>query len=337
LVLECGIKASMNKSQCYLIYGLDTYRSTRALKAIQNRFLAKQNSMTDLVVYDMEETKLETVKQTLLTVPFFVSHRLFVLKNTFSCPKATLDALLTLLAQLSSSTVVVFYEPGTCDKRLGLYQWLIKNASVQEYAPPTGSELNNWIQTVARTHAVEIDSQAIAFFTQYFGQNTWLLALELGKVASYCLSCGRKMITAMDCEAMCLAQSEESLFKLTDALRDRGLNVAIRLYRQFVTVHDPMYMAATLASQIRTLAKVVLCLKMGLTAPPLIAQKTKLNPYVVKLALPLAKKLANRSLKLAYANLIEFDASVKEGRVPGDLAVLLLIINLHGNLKEVRN
>ncbi len=147
------------------------------------------------------------------------------------------------------------------------------------------------------------------------------------------MSQGRNKIEASDVESLCAAHYDGSLFELTNALRDRNIKVAISLYRHFITREDPMLLAATLASQIRTLAKIYLCNKGGEQSHEAIARKTKLNPYVVKLTAPLAQKMTNQILRQAYDTLLWFDSSVKAGRVASDLGVLLLIVRLHDNLK----
>ncbi|HEY1074226.1 MAG TPA: DNA polymerase III subunit delta [Patescibacteria group bacterium] len=320
--------------QCYFIHGGDTLSSYRALKAIETRFLKNQDSLSDFIVYDLEDVSLDTLKQSLLTTPFLVTHRMFVLKNVFSASKATQEGIVALLPTISDSTFVVIYESKSPDKRLSLYSWLTKHVKNDEHAVPQGAELIRRIQQIAQNYGVTVAPSASQFLGLHYGHNTWQLDLEIRKLACAGLSRGKQAITDVEIKELSLAQHEEPAFALMDALRDGNLPQAIRLYRSLITHADPMLLAGTLASQIRTWAKIVACLQTGDTRMESIAQRSGVKPFVVKLSLPLARTLSIVSLKRCYRSLIRFDREVKDGSTPGSLGILLLIVRLHDTLNK---
>jgi DNA polymerase-3 subunit delta len=324
----------MAKSFCIFIFGPDTFQSHRAMKAIERRFLAQSDSLTDLTRLDMEETSLDVLKQSLLAIPFLVSHRLFILKNCFSAPKATQQGLVDLLEHATNSTVVVIYEPKAPDKRLSLYQWLMKQAKIQEFPQPSGLKLTTLIQSMAKEAGVTIAPAAVQLLATHQANDTWRLNLEIQKLACAALAGNRTMITAGEVTEFACFEDEASLFHLTDSLRDGRLKESIQLYRQLIVQEDPMLLAATLGSQIRTLAKIKLCLKQGITGGNAIARASALNPYVVKLSLASAETLSSHAIKQSYAELIRFDTQVKNGLVTGELGLLLLLFRLHGTLNK---
>jgi DNA polymerase III subunit delta len=322
----------MVKNQCILIHGADQYRSEKAVKAIKQRFLAKQDSMSDLITYDLEQVSLETLKQALLTIPFLVSHRLFILRHAFLAPKATLDGLVPLLSQIAPSTVVVFYETKPADKRFSLYQWLTKHATVQTYNVPIGTVLTEWIITLGQGYGVTITMPAARLLAEYYGQDTLRLAQEIQKIANYSCSLRQERVDESSVAALCAPESDSAIFRLTDALRERNVTAGISLFRQIITQEDPILITATLASHIRTIAKIWLCLHQNITTASAIAQAAKLNPFVVKLALPLARRLTQSRLNQAYRHLVWADSGLKDGSLSGEVGVLLLIVRLHDTL-----
>lgn len=320
--------------QFHLIYGPDTYQSYKTLQAIKLRFSKKQtDSFADLVTYDMEDTPLDTLRQALLTMPFFVTHRLFILKHTFNAPKATLQGIVDLLPTIGKTTVVVFYESKACDQRLGLFQWLKKNATMHEFPLLQGRELLQRIEELAKESKVQIDPEAARRLALYFPDATWQLALEVQKLGQYALARNNGTITKEAVALLCVSQSEESLFRLTDSIRDEKLASTVAVYRTLVEQEDPMLLAGTIGAAVRTVAKIALCLDRGISRSDAIAQSTKLNPYVIKLTLDLARRQTVQSLRASYRALIQFDRDVKEGRLPSDIGLLLLIIRLHGTLR----
>lgn len=319
--------------KCRLIHGPDTYHSRKALKAITNRFLSRPDSMADLATYDMEDASLESVKQQLLTIPFFVTHRLFIIKNLSQAPKATQEGVMALLPQVGDSTYVVLYENRAMDKKLSLYKWLEKNVKVETYTLPSGVELTKAVRNMAATYGANLDPQASTVLLEYFGSDLQLLDREVSKLASYVQSQGQTTITTASVSALCTLTSEESVFQLTDTLRQGSLKDLVKLYQVLVQKDDPLLIGGTVASQIRTLAKIILATNQGKSSADSIAQATKLHPYVVKLSLGLARSLSAKQIKKSYQQLLEFDTKVKNGSMPPNLGGLLLIIRLHDTLK----
>ena len=324
----------MDRKQCYFIFGADTHRTWQARKAIEARFLATPGSMIDFSVYDMEDTPLDTLKQSLLAIPFLVPHRLFVLKNTFTAPKSTLDQLADVLSHSAPTTVIIIYESQTVDKRLGCYKWLINHATVQEYPALTKDQLASRMTALARGCGVTIDSGARLLLAANESGDTRQMALEVAKLASYAQAIGTNTITQPMVEELSSLGHDYSRFKLTDAIRDGNGREAVALYRHFIFKEDAMLLAGSIGGQIRTLAKIFLAQKKGVTRPNAIAQASGLNPYVVKLAFPASSHLSTAKLQAAYRELVTFERNVKSGRATADLALLLLIIRLHDTLKE---
>lgn len=326
------------KRQCYFIYGADTYRAEQAVKAITTRFLSKPDSMYDFAQYDCDDTPLDKIKQTLLAVPFFVTHRLFVLKRPFALGKAKQEELVKLLETIGETTFVVLYEPGTPDRRVSLFQWLTKQTKCQDYPLPQGAALTSYIRDVAKSCNVTVAGPAIQQLSLYFASNTMQLAQEIHKLASACQSQGRTEINRTDVTELCQSTDEGSMFALGDALRQSSPVPLISLYRQQRQHEDPLAIAGFLASQIRTLAKIALAYQSGTRQPEAIARQTKLHPYVVKLAFPVASKLTVTQLQSCYQALVNFDRSAKNGSAPPELGLLLLIIHLHDTVigKEAR-
>ncbi len=322
------------KQQIYLLHGPDTYRSHHSLKAIENRFLQQAGSMVDFATYDMEETSIDTLKQAFLTIPFLVTHRLFVVKYALSQPKSIQEALAKLLQQLAPSTVVVLYEGKACDKRLSLYQWLAKEATLQEYAVLDEVKAAAWVKALVQSQGIIFSPDALRHFVSLYREDTWQLALESKKLACAVQSQKRNEILLTDIQHLCAQAPAISLFALTDALRDGHLSRLLTLYHELIIKEDPMVLAGTLGGLIRTVAKISICFEQGITRGDEIARRTKLNPYVIKLTLPLARKVSQPALRASYNRLIMFDRSVKEGLAPPALGVLLLIMRLHDTLKS---
>jgi DNA polymerase III delta subunit len=318
--------------QIFLLHGPDTYQSWQRLQAIRERFLAQAESGPDLREFDIPTTESQVLKQALLTVPFFVTHRLFILKSPFGASKDMQQVLLDLLSHLPLATVVVLYEPKLADGRTKLFQWLKAHATVHAFEMPEGVLLDRFIKESAGRAGVTIAGPALQVLAQTNAGDIWQLVNEVTKIALYVRSNNRSQIEIADMEAIGSSVTATSVFGLTDALRDGDLKKSLRFYQDLRRDQDPMATAGMVAAFVRNLAKIVL---VGTDRPQTeLAKITGLHPYVVKLTMPLAHQQTKQSLSQAYARLITFERDVKEGRLETSLALLLLVIRLSGTLNR---
>lgn len=309
-------------------YGSDTYRVAAAVRAIEARFLSKQDSMADLVKLDLSEVGIESLKQTMLTMPFLVSHRLFILRSPFNAPKAVQEELPKLLAMVSSSTVVVVVHVGTPDKRLGLYKWLQAQSKAQEFALPEPADLAKWVMELAQQRGLAISPVVAKVLASAFTSDTMQLYNEVLKLSAYAKSRGSGQISESDVMELCTLAESPSVFALTDAIRDGNVAKSLMLTRKLVEVEDPLMLAGAIASQVRTLAKLVMCRELGVAGQSQIASVSKLNPYVVKLSLSKASKLSKGVIRESYKELVRFDASAKDGTVAAPVGLSLMVVRL---------
>lgn len=323
-------------ARCRLIHGADNYRSKQVLAAIVARFRAQSHSLADCVTYDMEETSLEALGQTLLAQPFFVAKRLFILRRTFEAPKATLDGLPALLASLPPTTYVVCAEAKPCDKRLGLYGWLKTHGIENEHRAMSEGQLETWLISLARERALRWEGAALRLVIAYGGDNKsdrFRLESETDKLAYYARSRGENIITAEAVSRLCAPYPGTTLFGLTDSLRKGDLEDSLRQIRQ-MRHEEPLALAGLMASYVRSLVKLHLAACQGLTEETQLAAATGLKPYVVRLVWPAAKRIGVWQLRSAYDMLAKFDISVKRGIMPPDLGLVLLTLGLHATLKK---
>lgn len=323
---------SSAKSQIFLIHGADSRASWYKLQAIRNRFLTHSGSMPDLTELDLTEVTGAVLEQSMLSVPFFVTHRLFILKSPFSAPKTIQEKLVDLLPKIAPSTVVVFFEPQQADGRTKLWQLLKLQGTVYSHDIPEGAAARAYILELARSSAVTIDSGAVDLLMVAENLDTWKLEHEIRKIAAYCLSKGQAVITRQAVEEIGSLSTEVSVFGLTDSVRDGKLVQSIRLLKQLEVNQDPMALAGMVATVPRNLAKIVLA---GTDqSAQSIARLTGLHPYVATLTLSVAKKQTRQSILAAYDSLIKFETDVKTGLLPSSLALLLLIIRLGDSLNK---
>lgn len=310
------------------LHGGDSYSSWRQLKTIEARFLARDGAADDLIRFDLEETEPGAVVQALGTQPFFVSHRLCVVKNPFASRVAQ-ETLLGALPLTTPSTVVVLFEPQAADGRTKLWQWLKAHAKVYTNEVPKAG-LGEAIDSLAADVGVSVAPVAKRQLAAGVGSDSWRLATELAKLASYVLANGRTTIEPADMNVVGSLTPAVETFDLTNALRDGRLDRAIAALRRQTDV-EPMASAGLIASFVRQLAKVVLA-KPADSARQ-IAERSGVNPYVVSLLLPLARRLPPARTTDAYDHLLRFESEVKSGRLDAALALVLLVIRMSGTLK----
>lgn len=282
--------------------------------------------MADLTEYDLEQTDFAVLEQSLLSVPFFVTHRLFIISAVWSASKAIQEKLIALLGRIAPSTVVVLYENKQADGRTKLWQWCKANATLYTHDTPVDGALDICIGKCAAQFGVSVDRDVVRELASVQPVDTWWLYHEIHKLSAYAKS---RLLSTIDRSCLdgvgVLGQSI-SVFTLTDSLRDGKARKAVEALQQIGRDQDPIATAGMVVGLARTVAKCVLTGTHRSKAD--IAQATGLHPFVVGLTQPIAKRHTPKTLARIYEYAVIFERQVKSGLMPAQTALLLLVVRV---------
>ncbi len=165
-----------------------------------------------------------------------------------------------------------------------------------EFNPLKGPEIKKWIQEILKKQGIGIASPALAILEQRY-KDSFQMKLLLDLVCNYVYP--HTTISLTDIEAVAPTVSEETIFKLTDAVANNHKREAmILLERQLAYGADPYYLFSMILFQFRNM---------------LAPDRAGVHPFAAQKARTAAKRFADNALKRAYKNLYQLEIDAKTG------------------------
>jgi DNA polymerase III subunit delta len=244
-------------------------------------------------------------------VPFLAEKRLILVKHFLESNKPeALKDMAEKLKRVPDSSTIIFVEFKAPDKRTKLYKTLHKIGRLEECKPLVGQLLTDWIIEKAQSFGGKIDRNAATHLGVAIGSDAWRLNNEIQKLATYC---GDDPITKEVINKLICANTSTTIFKLTDALGQKRVKTAIKMFHDLMNKGEAIPMVfSMLVRQFRMLIQIGDLMNQGLSAGA-IAKRIKQHPYAVSSTMPQAKNYSQKDLKAIYEKLLIIDRDLKTG------------------------
>lgn len=346
----------------YLILGADSFRAREKLNELIAEFEAKDKGRMNLEIFDAENINANKVKAASQSLGFFSPARMIVIKNLFSeggiKEKEEISDYAIEMDKKKREVNFVFFEEKEIGKKgaAGGKEWsaLIKKGTLFNFVLMTEGEIKQWI--VNRVSAsggptqsnknsndgwkIKIAPRAVDKLALFVGGDLWRLSAEIEKLVLLKMDSsesGKKErvaeINEQDVEDLVKSDLPSNVFSTIDALARRDKKTALRLLAGHLENDEaPIYLFTMFIYQFRNLLKVKDAMARKKTANQgVIAEDTKLNPYVASKTIAQANGFSYEYLKKVYKRFFKFDFMIKKGRLNAEAALELLIIEI-GNL-----
>lgn len=308
----------------YLLYGADELSRSEAVKAFK---LAIPDDLRDLnvTILDGRKLKLDALASACEAFPFLSDRRLVIVEDALKSLRSgdVRDAVKAYLPRVPETTDLVFSEREDFDKRSALFTALKKAATVREFQPREGAELQRWLGERARQLGATLQPAAGTLLVEWVGNDSRALSNELYKLAAYAGASGT--ITADAVRLLSADMSESSVFTFVDALAARQLGPALALLHALLDDGQAaQYLLFMVGRQMRILVQLKELADRRLR-PDQMASELKQNPFVVRKALDQARQFTPDLLLRLHDRLVEFDHWSKTGRIDAETALELLV------------
>ncbi|WP_226583186.1 DNA polymerase III subunit delta [Halobacillus litoralis] len=323
------------QSQVYLLYGEESYLIQQNKDKIIQKKLKKEDQEFNVSQYDLEETPVEDIVTDAETFPFLgdgkvvIAHHPVFLKakpDKLSF-EHDVDALLEYLQNPAEYTTLVLIAPyEKLDERKKIFKQLKKHGEVINCQPVKEWDIDKWIQTLADELHITVPKEIYELFTQEIGANLMALRNEMEKLA---LNVGEGGTVTRELAEQLLSHSAEaSGLKLVDAVMEKDLGRAIRIYKDLEKLNEePIALTALLASQFRIINQAKVLKQKGYGQNQMKSY-IKAHPYVIKMALKRERFFSNQELNQIMNQLAETDHTLKQGRMEKSLAFEMLLYQL---------
>jgi DNA polymerase-3 subunit delta len=319
------------------LYGEDSFRSSRKVAEIKNKFMLSDKSGSGLSVFDFDDGSdiFSKIKNVSCTANLLSPKRLLIVRNLIAASleqeqKLTLDFLKSGKQKLieNEDLVIIFWEGNQPKKSNAVYKFLEKNVKKQNFEKLVGIKLEAWVlKTVKEIDPnAQISKVALSKLIAYCAGDNFLMFQEIQKLVSYA---GEEMISEKDVDILVKANLDSNIFATVDALGANNKKIALKLlYEHLEKGDDPFYILSMFFYQFRNMLKVSDLYEQGIRSEYEISRITKLHSFVVRKSLSQIRNFSFDRLKEIYQKLSALDALIKTGKIDIKLALDKFVVEL---------
>ncbi len=324
----------------YLMEGVEEYIKQSALEQLRKAILPVGLEALNESV--LENPSLQVLKAAAETLPFMGDKRLVLVRECAllrpsrksseegeEAPEEDdqTSAFCEYLANVPSTTCLIFYEKGKADARRKLYGAIKKHGTIALFDTLDSEELNRWIIQTMRSLGKEISPAAASNLAFTVGRDAALLRGEMEKLAAH--TGERQQVTAEDIQAIATRSLEASVFDMVDALVEGKAPKAFSLFENMLRTGGSRFaILAMILRQYRILFHYK-TLKESNTSPIDIKSRLGIPPFAVDRAAKQAAAYTSSQLQSAIALCVDTEFSVKSGRMAeeGSVERVMLLLS----------
>jgi DNA polymerase-3 subunit delta len=281
----------------------------------------------------------EALNTAINAAPFLAPRRVMVLAHpvaAFPSPEAR-KKIFDLLEKAQPTTTILLVENEELKRDPRDHKrdhWLLKWADstggrvvVHVYNLPKRWEMPHWIESEAKKQGGRIDPDAAARLSEMVGQDTRIAAQELRKLLTYVNF--ERPIRLPDVEKVSFFSAQGNVFELVDALGQNDKEKAQRVLHRLLEDAEASELWGMVIRQFRLLLLAREMLDEHATLPE-IQKALGLHGFVAQKVSSQAGHFSLAALESIYHKLLEIDEGAKTSRVPLDLALDTLIVEIKG-------
>jgi DNA polymerase-3 subunit delta len=244
---------------------------------------------------------------------------------------AALDSLLAYLTQLPETSDLVLVERDRVDARSRIFRAIAQlardnQAEIVLCDAPQQRNLPDWIIKRVQSKGGQIERTAAQDLAAFVGRHMRLLDNELDKLVAYRGDDGP--IRQADVRRLVPYVQEANIFDMVDAIGQQDSASALRLLRELERDGAvPLYLLSMIVRQFRILVQVSDQMARGFSKQQ-IAKNIGLHPYPTEKAMGQSRNWRSTELTAAYDRLLATDLAIKTGKMPEELALDLLVVEL---------
>ncbi|MFQ5474000.1 MAG: DNA polymerase III subunit delta [Dehalococcoidia bacterium] len=325
----------------HIFYGDDSFSLREEFGELKASLDRDGSLAANAVTFAAAKTSPQEVIAACDTVPFLGDHRLVVVEGLFRrgarardedgddddepAVSGGWDALVEYVDRMPETTVLALI--GAEKAGGALLKALRPKATVHHWKLPDQKAVVGWIQKHARSVGVKLDGQAASALADLAGNDTWRLANELEKLRSFA---DGEAIGEADVRAMVAPARELPPWDILDPIVEgRGAQALKALRRVFdLDQMHPLEVLARVQGSYRQIAVARAMLEAGATEADIASRFNIKKRFPLDKLIDRASVHSARSIRAAYARIVQADLDVKRGVFDAELALELLVTEL---------
>jgi len=317
-------------SSVILLYGNDEFAIRRRLAEFGGLFTDASSAGMNTARLEARTMSEDDLNNAVNAMPFLAKQRLVMLANPsarYSNPQARkrFCEFLEKVPPTARLIITESVEPREEDKHW-LVKWIRKaGLGLERFALQTQPEMPGWIIKQAKEQGGQIEPHAASRLAEMIGPDPRQAAQEIGKLLAY-VDWARP-IKSEDVQAASIVTAEAGIFDMVDALAVGNGRAAQGLLHRMLENEDAFSVWPMVIRQFRLLLLAREVIEQHGTEAE-AAQVLGVHPFVAKKAYNQARRFSLPVLERIYHKLLEIDEAAKTGRMPLDISMEMLVMEL---------
>lgn len=305
----------------YLLYGEEAYLKRQYKEKLLKAMVTEGDTM-NFSAYEGKDIVQGELIDLAETLPFFAERRVLLVEDS-GFFKNSSEELAAYIPEVAESTCFIFVE-SEVDKRNKLYKQVKKSGRIVCFERQNDEILMRWVGGRLKKEGKAMTRAAYQRFITKTGNDMENIDRELEKLICYCMD--REAIEEEQVEAICVEQTENKIFEMINAISEKRQKQALNLYYDLLTLKEPpMRILFLILRQFQKLMLIKELTGQG-TDSRIIASKAGMPEFAVRKNQRMAGNFTMQQIREAIEDGIDFEESVKSGRMNDRIAVELLIV-----------
>lgn len=312
----------------YVLYGEERYLLKEALNKIKQEYIQSDDEL-NVITYYAKQDKARTVLDDAMTVPFFASHKLIIVEQCeFLTAKGgsdwDIEELLSYLREPLESTILILtVYHDKLDTRKKSIKEIQKLCRCMNFGKLDEQRKISILHDLIKQKHIQIKPDAFQLLSIRLPADMEVIHKQLNQLALY-----GDEITSDIISKMVVKPLEEDVFALVNAIISNQMKQAFLIYQDLeASNHDPIYLLAILATQLRFLYQVRVLIQKGYSQKEIV-DYLRAHPYRVKLSMQTVQRYSSDILLKLLAKCAQFDQDMKAGKIDKKLGFELLLLEI---------
>lgn len=319
-----------NKSlaKVMLFYGPEKFMMDFYLKKSVETIIDGGDQTMNYDNFSEKKTTLDTISDSMETMPFFADQRVVVLSHLDLIGKNKIsNDLAPLIEHLPETTYVIIVE-NEVDKRKKMFKTIKKMGHIIEFPYLSEGELVKYIARGLGKYKIKISGTDARYMIQHVGGDLTVMSNEIDKLAGFLGEA--EVATKEAIDDICQKSVESKIFELVDCMGTSKRSRALKLYHDLLLSKEPANRVLfMLTRQFRMIYKTKLMSGEGLGQNE-IAKKLKVQSFIVRKCMDQGRTFNLLHLEGAMKDSLQTEIDIRTGVFHPDFAVEQLIIKYSG-------
>ncbi len=317
-----------NTGNLYLFYGPEKYLMNMYLNAIEKKIIQGGTKIINVSIYE-SNTEPQAIIDCCETIPVMSDKRLVIVKDygLFNKTKGNnaVSVFESYVEQIPEHACLIFTEKEV-DKRRKIYKQIDKYGLIAAFEYRKPYELVNWIIKELKKYGKIIGKNQASRIVENCEASMADIYTEIEKIAMYLED--KSNVDDEIIDNIMYKSVKSRIFELTDAIAEKNISRAIAVLKDMLILKEPVPLIVfMIARQLRQMIQMRLFTEEGLSVKE-AASKIGIHPYIGGKVLKYAQKFNTEYLKKSMEKCLEYDISLKTGKIKQETAVELLIFEL---------